>query len=41
MKENIEIIGKLCASQLEDTNRFFERRIDKNRFMQQLLLDKE
>lgn len=39
VKENIEIIGKLCASQLEDTNRFFERRIDKNRFMQQLLLD--
>lgn len=39
VKENIEIIGKLCASQLEDANRFFERRIDKNRFMQQLLLD--
>lgn len=39
VKENIEIIGKLCVSQLEDANRFFERRIDKKRFMQQLLLD--
>lgn len=39
VKENVEIIGKLCVSQLEDANRFFEKRIDKTRFMQQLLMD--
>ena len=39
VKENIEIIGKLCTAQLEDSTRFFEGRLDKKRFMQQLLMD--
>lgn len=37
--ENIEIIGSLCVKQLEAVNRYQEKRVDKNRFFQQLLLD--
>ena len=37
--ENIEIIGKLCVNQIETMNRLQEKRIDLNRFVQQLLLD--
>lgn len=37
--ENIEIIGKLCVNQIEAMNRFYEKRVDSNHFVQQLLLD--
>lgn len=37
--ENIEIIGKLCVGQIEAVNQFHEKRVDRNRFIQQLLLD--
>lgn len=37
--ENVETIGQLCVSQIIATNRFHEKKIDRNRFVQQLLLD--
>ncbi len=37
--ENIEIIGRLCANQIVALNHFHEKRIDRNRFVQQLLMD--
>ena len=37
--ENIDIIGKLCVNQLLAMNRFHEKRVDRNRFFQQLLMD--
>lgn len=37
--ENIEIIGKLCVSQIETLHHLQEKRVDLNRFVQQLLLD--
>lgn len=37
--ENIEIIGKLCAERIESANQFHDKRVNKNRFFQQLLLD--
>ena len=37
--ENIEIIGKLCVNQLVTLNHFHEKRVDRNRFIQQLLMD--
>ena len=37
--ENIEVLGKLCVSQFEHVNQLYEKRVDKNRFFQQLLLD--
>lgn len=37
--ENVEILGKLCVSQFEHVNYLYEKRVDKNRFFQQLILD--
>ncbi len=37
--DNVEIIGRLCANQIVATNHFHEKRVDRNRFIQQLLLD--
>lgn len=37
--ENVEIIGDLCVRQIEAANQFHEKRVDKNKFYQQLLLD--
>ena len=36
---NIDIIGKLCVNQLVAVNRYHEKRVDRNRFIQQLLMD--
>lgn len=37
--ENVEVLGKLCVSQLERVNDMYQKRVDKNRFFQQLILD--
>lgn len=37
--DNVEILGKLCVSRFEHVNQLYEKRVDKNRFFQQLLLD--
>ena len=37
--ENIDIVGKLCVNQLVAMNRYHEKRVDRNRFIQQLLMD--
>lgn len=37
--DNVDVFGKLCVSQLEHVNQLYEKRVDKNRFFQQLLLD--
>ena len=37
--ENVEVLGKLCVSQFEHVNQLYEKKVDKNRFFQQLLLD--
>lgn len=37
--ENVEMMGKLCVSQFEHVNQLYEKRLDRNRFFQQLLLD--
>ena len=37
--ENVDIIGKLVAERIEVANRYHEKRMSKNRFFQQLLLD--
>jgi carbohydrate diacid regulator len=37
--DNVKTVGQLCVSQIIATNRFHEKRIDRNRFVQQLLLD--
>lgn len=37
--DNVEVLGKLCVSQLEHVYQLQERRVDKNRFFQQLILD--
>ena len=39
MIDNVEVLGKLCVSQFEHVNQLYEKRIDKNHFFQQLLLD--
>lgn len=39
VSEQMEILGKLCVSQLEHMNELQENHVDKNRFFQQLLLD--
>lgn len=39
VREDIEILGKLCVSQFEHVNQLYEKRVDRNRFFQQLLLD--
>lgn len=37
--DNVSIMGKLCVNQFENMLHVFERRVDRNRFFQQLLLD--
>jgi len=37
--DNIAIMGKLCVKQFENAIQLYERRVDRNRFFQQLLLD--
>ena len=37
--DNVEVLGKLCVSRFEHVNQLYEKRVDKNRFFQQLLLD--
>ena len=37
--DNIEIIGGLCVRQIEAASQYHEKRLDRNRFFQQLLLD--
>lgn len=37
--ENVEVIGRLCVNQIATLKSFQEKRVDKNRFIQQLLMD--
>lgn len=37
--DNIAIMGKLCVNQFENMMHVYERRVDRNRFFQQLILD--
>lgn len=37
--DNIAIMGELCANQFENTMQLYEKRVDRNRFFQQLILD--
>lgn len=37
--DNVEVFGRLCVSRFEHVNQLLEKRVDKNRFFQQLLLD--
>lgn len=37
--DNVEVLGKLCVTRFEHVNQLLEKRVDKNRFFQQLLLD--
>ena len=37
--DNVETIGRLCANQIVTANHFHEKRVDRNRFVQQLLMD--
>lgn len=37
--DNITIMGKLCVNQFENMIHLYERRVDRNRFFQQLILD--
>ena len=37
--DNIAIMGKLCVSQFENMMHLYEKRVDRNRFFQQLVLD--
>ena len=37
--DNIAIMGKLCVSQFENVMYLYERKVDRNRFFQQLILD--
>lgn len=39
VQPGIEIIGKLCVHQLLALNHYYEKRVDRNRFIQQLLMD--
>lgn len=39
VSDNVDVLGKLCVSQFEHVNQLYEKRVDKNRFFQQLLLD--
>ncbi len=39
ISDNVDVLGKLCVSQLQQANYMSEKRVDKNRFFQQLLLD--
>lgn len=37
--DNIAIMGKLCVNQFENMMHLYERKVDRNRFFQQLILD--
>ena len=37
--ENVEVVGRLCVNQISALKRFHEKHVDKNRFIQQLLMD--
>ena len=37
--DNIAIMGKLCVNQIENMMHLYERKVDRNRFFQQLILD--
>lgn len=37
--DNIAIMGKLCVNQFENMLHLYEKRVDRNRFFQQLILD--
>lgn len=37
--DNIAIMGKLCVNQFENMMHLYEKRVDRNRFFQQLILD--
>lgn len=37
--DNIAMMGKLCVNQFENMMHFYERKVDRNRFYQQLILD--
>lgn len=37
--DNITIMGKLCVNQIENALHLYEKRVDRNRFFQQLILD--
>lgn len=37
--DNVTIMGKLCVNQFENMMHLYEKRVDRNRFFQQLLLD--
>lgn len=37
--DNIAIMGKLCVNQLENMLHLYERKVDRNQFFQQLILD--
>ena len=37
--DNIAIMGKLCVNQFENMIHLYERKVDRNRFFQQLILD--
>ncbi len=39
LTENIEVAGKLCVSQFENLIEAYKKRVDKNRFFQELLLN--
>ena len=39
VSDNVEVLGRLCVSRFEHVNQLYEKRVDKNRFFQQLLLD--
>ena len=39
MVDNITIMGQLCVNQFENMIHLYERRVDRNRFFQQLILD--
>ena len=39
VSDYVEVLGRLCVSRFEHVNQLFEKRVDKNRFFQQLLLD--
>lgn len=37
--DNIAVMGRLCVNQIENTMHLYEKRVDRNRFFQQLILD--
>ena len=39
MVDNVMVVGNLCVNQIVSMNRLHEKRVDRNRFAQQLLLD--